>query len=390
MRQRHAVPRAIHDAHVRRVGRLGRSEADTDILSPIDTLAPHLGARLARHLRQGQRDKLGVTQVPVAVGKGRLHRHRDPVDVGRRVVPQRADIVPLQDVEDRQQSRAAVRGRRGADRVVPIRTRDHVRLAQLVVGEIVAYHEAPVGSQVLGHPARELPVIEAVRSLLGQLAQCARIVRVAQHLTRFIRAAVRVKEDAPCLVVGLDPVQQRAGLSVFAAHLPTESEVGVNFEPLSCHSGGWLNKRLPGHRAPARLHRGQSPDGTGGADRLVSDIVDLTLHEIAPAVRIRPDGDIRPHLGRDQRPGQGRRVQADGPGLVSNHPIRGQMHRQDRVAADATHLRADHGLNESTGHRSVNRVPARHQYLCPRLHSHGLGGHDHTRHATTSFRRVPR
>ena len=117
------------------------------------------------------------------------------------------------------------------------------------------------------------------------------------------------------------------------------------------------------------------------ADRLIADIVDLVLQEVAPAVRVRPQDRVLPHVGLHQRTGDGRRVE-DRRGRPLSRAVTG--HHQ--VPAHSARVRVDHPLHDGRRQCGVECVTASRQHLRTFLDSQWLRSHYHSWHGHISHK----
>ena len=221
------IAAAIDGAHVRRVERLhprglrrgevapGRRRA---IAAPrvagrrhpgmrargIDELPPRVGIRFREQAAHGHVDEFRVAVVALAVGEDELERLGEQVDIGRRVVAERGEVVGLEQRQHLRQHRPLTPGT-AREHLVLAKARAH-RLLDLHLerGEIVVGQEPALRGVERGDLPRDVAAIEQIARgakarlpsrlpgpALGvqQAADRARQVGLREDLARFGQAS---------------------------------------------------------------------------------------------------------------------------------------------------------------------------------------------------------
>ena len=132
------------------------------------------GVFLRQQTFQRHIDELGIAKMMVAVGECQIDRFGDDVDVLRRVVPHRLQVVTLEDVQRHRQCRP-LRPRSAGVQFDVAELRFHRRFEiDLEVGKVVVTHQAALLADPLGDGMRDVALVERIaRRLQPGLAALA-------------------------------------------------------------------------------------------------------------------------------------------------------------------------------------------------------------------------
>ena len=223
----------------------------------------------AQQPRQRDGHELGVGHEAIAVGEGEALHLADEMQVRGRVVPERLQVVSLEQPQLHEHGDAAAVGRLGVDGVPAVVDGDRVHPARLVAGQVLVGEDAAVAGVELGDAAGDVSFIEDVRAFLGHAAQGAREVGLAEDLTGDGRAAAR-EVDAPGARV-VQPLLQ---------HLQDAGELLGEDEALLRQLERGLHHVLPRQRAVRAVERLVALQVGRHRRGQVSGLVGLVLEEV--------------------------------------------------------------------------------------------------------------
>ena len=317
----------------------------------------------------GHVDELRVAVVALAVGEDELERLGEQVDIGRRVVAERGEVVGLEQRQHLGQHRPLT-PRTAREDLVLVKARAHRLLdLRLERGEIVVGQEPVLRCVECGDLPRDVAAIEQIaRGLKARLpsrlpgpglgvqqaADRARQVRLREHLSRFGQAPV-----------GHEHRRARRPPRELADRVPQ----------VRCHER--MHRKALGGQAQRLLHDlGEAQRavacerGDPGIGRARGDAAQDAGRDLAAAMLLEV-GDAR-GLGPAPQP-------ADGQHAI----FLGEVDDDGRDPGQVHHVDVEHGETEAGRHARVDRIaPAREdararlrRQVVTRGH-HAVGAHD--------------
>ena len=367
-----AVAVRVDDGHVRRVERFVGATRDGGGRSAI-TRGRHLAPRAVANQRAtlggvglGQQhlgrhvDDVRIAVIRLALGKRDLHRLRDEVQIGRRVVAECRQIRALEQVEHLQQDRALTP--EAAHAHLPRAPRADQRALDLDLErrEIIQRQRALLGTMEFRDALGGLAAIELVacRANSRGAAAAGALLR-ARHPAERV-AQLRLHEPLAHAewppVVQVERGRRRpATIFVGVGGQLIRGEAGHG-KAAACVLGGRRRDVREGHRPPAfeRPAPGRRRRGHDGARQPRRDLV-AEAPEVLEGRRAR----IRAHA-RD----------------LKCLPRAREVHQDRRDAGDAHHIGVDDAQREARGNSGVDRVAAGAQHVGRRLGGERVAGRD--------------
>ena len=328
----------------------------------LDELLPRSGVRLREQALGGDLHEVRIAVIGVTVGERQLDRLDDPVQVGRRVVAERLQIDPVQQIQHLQQRRALAPEATRGDFVSVVRRAQGRADLDAELCEIGGRQGPALRSVELGDALRRLAAVELVAGRAHAGLAAAACLRLGAHhppkrlaqlplhedFTRAVRAAVAQVERGrrrPALVlVGVRPHLVRAERRHREAPLGVlgggERDVGER------HRAPSLERRAP--RVGRRRHDGPRQPGRNLAG------VPLAEQRRGRRARVRADAGDLPRLTGARDVDQDRRHARDAHHVAVDDPERHPARDAgvDRVAARGQDARRGRGGERvARGHR---------------------------------------
>ena len=269
-----------------------------------------------------------VREPAVPVLKGQARGFRQGLIVVGAALAQRGQINIVADVQDFQRGHALAVGRRAAGREIAVGHAQRFRPVRVVVGQIAHGQQAAVQHHAVRDGAGDAAVIKFIRAVLGQPGQALGQIGLAQEFAFGIGAAVFLAED---LQKGRELVQAA----------PRALAAGVHGQPV----GQGMPHREAVFRIAARRVQQLRP-GEGRAHAFPAQPESLVPagnragHGIDRQIAARGHGLEAPGLVKF-RAGRGGGAPAGVQGL--EFAARGVVNQPEAVAAQAAHVRIDHG-----------------------------------------------
>ena len=302
----------------------------------VDFVAARRRVLLRQHpIERGLRHRREVADPRVAVGERQPFRFDQEMEIGRAVVAERLDVVPLEDVQDFER-RHPLRVRRHLQHLVPaVRRRDRLDPVRMVGGEIVRRDETAAPLQVVRDRATDRAAVKRVASAARDLFERRGQRGILEDVAGRGRFPARQKDFRRVRVA-----RQHLRL---VAPLPGD-DLGDAIA-VARVADRRLDRLRQRDRAVLRQQRVPAVHDAGDAHgqlATVGDLVEMTAAEF---------------VERRRRRGAAARVEAV-------HALRPRVvHDREQVAADAVHRRLDDREHRGGGDRRVDRVAARLQHM---------------------------